>query len=129
MTKRHLPRPTDGELEILTILWERGPCTVRDVHEELSRSRPTRYTTALKLMQIMTEKGLLCRDETQRAHIYKPSIARQKTLRQLTRDLLDRAFAGSSERLVMHALRAKKVSAKELAKIRDMLDELGRDKK
>ena len=121
MTKRRLPRPTDAEIEILKILWQRGSATVREVHEALPRVRPTRYTTTLKLMQVMTEKGLVSRDESQRAHIYQPKLPRDQTLRQLTRHLLERAFGGSAERLVMHALQAKKVSAKELARIRELL--------
>lgn len=121
MTKRRLPRPTDAEIEILKILWQRGSATVREVHEALPRVRPTRYTTTLKLMQVMTEKGLVSRDESQRAHLYQPKLPRDQTLRQLTRHLLERAFGGSAERLVMHALQAKKVSAKELARIRELL--------
>ena len=124
MTKRRLRRPTDAEVEILKILWQRGLATVREVHEALPRARPTRYTTTLKLMQVMTEKGLVSRDESQRAHIYQPKLPRDQTLRQLTRHLLERAFGGSAERLVMHALQAKKVSPKELARIRELLESL-----
>ena len=122
MSERHLPRPTDAELEILRALWRRGPSTVREVHEDLPRVHPTRYTTTLKLMQIMAEKGLLARDEAQRAHVYRPRLPEDQTLKQLTRDLLERAFGGSAETLVMHALQAKKVSPTELANIRELLD-------
>lgn len=115
--------PTDRELTILGILWDKGPSTVREVNEAMSADADTGYTTTLKLMQIMTEKGLLLRDESQFKHIYEPAISEERTQKQLVGDLLDRAFAGSAEKLVMRALSAKKVSAKELGKIRKMLDE------
>ena len=124
MSKRSLPRPTKAELAILGILWERGPSTVREVHQEFKRSRPTGYTTTLKQMQVMAEKGLVQRDELQRAHVYRPTLAEEQTLRQVTRELLERAYGGSAEKLVMHALQAKKVSAEELANIRGLLDKL-----
>ena len=124
MGKRKLPRPTDGELAILRILWQRGPSTVRQVLETMSRSRPTGYTTALKLLQIMTDKGLVVRDETSRTHVYATRHSEERTQRQLLRDLLDRAFGGSAQRLVMQALQAKKASPDELAQIRKLLDEL-----
>jgi predicted transcriptional regulator len=92
------PRPTDAELAILRVLWERGPSTVRQVHEVLSRERPGGYTTALKLLQIMTEKGLVRRDETDRTHVYHPRLSEEQTQRQLVRDLLERAFGGSSSK-------------------------------
>ena len=122
------PRPTDAELAILRVLWERGPSTVRQVHDVLSRERPTAYTTALKLLQIMTEKGLVRRDETDRTHIYHPRLSEEQTQRQLVRDLLDRAFGGSASKLVMQALASKRASAEELAEIRRML-ERGRDER
>jgi len=118
--------PAERELEILTILWEKGSSTVRAVNEEMDKGRSTGYTTTLKLMQIMHEKKLLVRDETKWPHIYKPAIAEEKTQKQLVGDLLERAFSGSAEKLVMRALSAKKVSAKELARIRKMLDEFRR---
>ena len=117
-------RPTDAELEILTVLWERGPCTVGQVQEALQAAKPTGYTTALKLMQIMAEKRLLLRDERRRPHIYRPRVPAEETQRKLVRDLLDRAFAGAADQLVMRALGAKKVSAGELARIRELLDEM-----
>jgi predicted transcriptional regulator len=120
------PRPTDAELAILRVLWDRGPCTVRQVHEALSAERSAGYTTALKLMQIMTDKGLLDRDEGQRTHVYRPRVSAEETQRTLVRDLLDRAFAGAADELVMRVLSAKKVSPDELAKIRDLLDALER---
>src|SRR5262245_6581438 len=119
-------RPTDAELAILRVLWQRGPCTVRQVHEALSAERPGGYTTALKLMQIMTDKGLLARDEGRRTHIYRPRVSAEETQRTLVRDLLDRAFAGAADQLVMRVLSAKKVSPDELARIRELLDEAER---
>ena len=119
-----LPRPTDGELAILRVLWLRGSSTVRQVHEELVSEQPIGYTTVLKLMQIMTEKGLVVRDERQRAHIYRSRLTEQRTQRQLLADLLDRAFGGSARKLVMQALTAKKTSLGELAEIRQLLDRL-----
>jgi predicted transcriptional regulator len=117
-----IPRPTDAELAILRVLWERGPSTVRHVHEVLSRERPTAYTTALKLLQIMAEKGLVTRDERERTHVYHPRVSEDQTQRQLVRDLLDRAFGGSSSKLVMQALATKRASAEELGEIRRLLD-------
>ena len=98
------PRPTDTELAILRILWERGASTVRQVHDALSRERPAAYTTALKMLQIMTEKGLVRRDVSDRTHIYQSKLSEEQTQRQLVRDLVDRAFGGSASKLVMQAL-------------------------
>ena len=122
MARRKSSRPTDRELTILRILWDKGPSTVRQVNEAMSRNEETGYTTTLKLMQIMTEKGLLTRDESTFKHVYRPALTEEKTQKQLVGDLLDRAFSGSAEKLVMRALSAKKVSSKELARIRKMLD-------
>jgi len=116
------PRPTDAELAILRVLWQLGPSTVRQVHDVLMRERPTAYTTALKLLQIMTEKGLVRRDEADRTHIYHPRLTEEQTQRQLIRDLMDRAFGGSSSRLVLQALASKRASSDELAEIRRMLE-------
>lgn len=118
------PNPTPAELEILRVLWERGPSTVRDVHETLERERPTGYTTVLKLMQIMTDKALVTRDESARAHVYAARVPASDTQGQMVRDLLDRAFGGSALKLVMHALSARKASRAEIARIRRMLDEM-----
>lgn len=118
------PRPTPAELEILRLLWENGPSTVREIQERMEEQRPTGYTTALKLLQIMTDKGLVRRDETARAHVYAARAPEDQTQRQLVRDLLDRAFGGSATKLVMHALSARKTSREELARIREMLDRL-----
>jgi BlaI family transcriptional regulator, penicillinase repressor len=115
-------RPTDAELEILTVLWERGPSTVREVHEMLGAAREAGYTTILKLMQIMARKGLVERDEDQRAHIYRATEARDQIQRRLVDDLVDRAFDGSSADLVLHALGARRASPADLAEIRRLLD-------
>jgi predicted transcriptional regulator len=122
MAERPSPRPTDAELSILRVLWERGPSTVRDVHETLSTTQGTGYTTILKLMQIMTEKGLVVRDETERAHVYEARQSEQRTQRQLLTDLADRAFGGSPARLVMQALSGRKTTAEELNAIRELLN-------
>jgi len=127
MTRQKNLRPTDRELTILQILWDNGPSTVRQVNEAMNKDEYTGYTTTLKLMQIMAEKGLLRRDDSQFKHIYKPAITEEKTQKQLVGDLLERAFSGSAEKLVMRALSAKKVSKKELAGIRKMLDEFRRE--
>ena len=116
------PRPTDAELAILRVLWDLGPSTVRQVHDVLSRERPTAYTTALKLLQIMTEKGLVRRDERDRTHVYHPRLTEQQTQQQLIRDLLDRAFGGSASKLVMQALATERASAEELREIRKLLE-------
>ncbi len=127
MPRKELPRPTDAELEILTVLWSRGPSTVREVHETITRRRPAQYTTILKLLQIMDEKGLVKRDERQRAHVYEPAQPREWTQRQLAGDLLDRAFEGSARSLVLGALGARKTSRKELAELRQLLDDFEKD--
>ena len=122
----NLPRPTDAELELLTVLWSRGPSTVRDVHETIARRRPTQYTTVLKQMQIMAAKGLVSRDEKLRAHVYEAARPREWTERQLAGDFLQRAFEGSASRLMVGALSARKTSKKELAELRRLLDEYER---
>jgi predicted transcriptional regulator len=106
------------------VLWSRGPSTVRQVHEVISRDRETGYTTVLKLMQIMTEKGLVERDESERTHVYQARLTQEQTQQQLVDNLLEKAFGGSAAQLVMRALAAKEASADELAQIRQLLDEL-----
>ena len=118
-----LPRPTDSELEILTVLWSRGPSTVREIHEIIARRKPAQYTTVLKTLQIMAEKGLVERNEKQRAHIYSAARPREWTQQQLAGDLLQRAFGGSAKNLLMGALSARKASRQELAELRKMLDD------
>jgi BlaI family penicillinase repressor len=125
MTKRSKPEsttqlPTEAELEILNILWAAGPSTVRDVHTQSSKE--TGYTTVLKQMQVMVEKGLLERSERFRSHVYEPRVAREKTQQRLTRNLMQRAFDGSAKNLVLGALSSQKVSPAELAEIRELLD-------
>ena len=125
MGDKSTPRPTDAELAILRVLWERGPSTVREVHEALlSRSHDSGYTTILKLMQIMTDKGLVDRDESQRAHVYTSRYGEQRTQRQLLGDLIERAFGGSPAKLVMQALSTTKASAEDLSAIRNLLDKM-----
>ena len=124
MSKTNLPRPTDAELAILRVLWRLGPSTVRQVLEELNKNQPTGYTTALKMLQIMTEKGLVGRDESERTHIYEAALPKEDTQKQLVSDLLERAFGGSARQLVLHALSVKQSSRKELAQIRQLLDKL-----
>jgi len=119
-----LSRPTDAELAILRVLWRRGPSTVRQVHETFSQDREIGYTSVLKLMQIMTEKGLVERDESERTHVYQARLTQEQTQQQLVGDLLEKAFGGSASQLVMRALAAKPASADELAQIRRLLDEL-----
>lgn len=129
MAKSRLSRPTDSELEILTVLWAIGPATVRQVHESIRARRDAQYSTTLKLMQIMAEKGILIRDERERAHVYKPAQSREATQRQLAGHLLERAFSGSAKDLVMRALSVKKASKAELAEIRQVLDDYVKEKK
>ena len=124
MAKSRTPRPTEAELEILAVLWDRGPSTVRDVHDVLSQSRDIGYTSVLKLMQIMADKGLVDRDTSERSHVYRPRQQAEQTQLQLVTDLLTRAFGGAADKLVMQVLRTKQVSAEELAEIRKLLDEL-----
>ena len=119
------PLPTDAELAILTVLWRRGPSTVRDVFESLRDDAGTGYTTVLKLLQIMMAKGLVKRDESQRSHVYRAAASEEQTQKRLVGDLLDRAFGGSAQALVMRALSVKPASETELAAIRALLDEAG----
>jgi BlaI family transcriptional regulator, penicillinase repressor len=121
MPKSVVPKPTDGELAILRVLWEQGPCTVRQVFEVLSRDRPLGYTTALKLLQIMTEKGLTTRKEQGQHHVYRARYAKEETQRRLVGDLLERAFGGSTSKLVMQVLATKRSSPDELREIRRLL--------
>ena len=123
MARRPTPRPTDAELSILRVLWERGPSTVRQVHDVLSVDREFAYTTTLKLLQLMTEKGVAMREEHGRVHLYRAAVAQEETQRHLIRDLVDRAFGGSPSRLVMQALAVTPASAEELREIRRLLKE------
>jgi BlaI family penicillinase repressor len=123
MAKKPPPRPTEAELAILQVLWQHGPSTVREVQEVLQEERGTGYTTTLKLLQIMNDKGLVRRDERQRTHVYETLLPAETTQRQLVRDLLDRAFGGSARQLVLQALSAKRTSRAELAEIRRLLED------
>jgi predicted transcriptional regulator len=118
------PKPTDAELAILRVLWQGGPSTVREVWEQLNPEQGTGYTTVLKTMQIMVEKRLLARDETDRSHVYRAVRSEAQTQRQVVGHLLDRLFAGSAPKLVMQALAAKKATPAELAEIRKLLDNM-----
>jgi predicted transcriptional regulator len=117
-------KPTESELEILQVLWEKQEATVRDVHEELSRTRDIGYTTALKLLQIMFEKGLVSRNESAKSHIYKAAVSREKTQKQLVGKMISTLFAGSPGELVMQALGNHQASADELEQIQKLLDNL-----
>ncbi len=115
------PKPTEAELAILRVLWSEGPSTVRHVLTELERARPTGYTTVLKLLQIMTDKGLVRRDESGRTHVYRARLSEERTQQQLVNDLLDRAFGGSAATLVMRALAVSRTSDEDMAAIRRLL--------
>jgi BlaI family penicillinase repressor len=119
-------KPTASELEILRVLWARGPSTVRDVHQALSANKSLGYTTVLKLLQIMTAKGIVRRNETQRAHVYEAGLPAEQTKRQLAGDILQRVFEGSASQLMMHALAGKRTSQQEIEEIRLLLDEYER---
>ena len=126
MLKERLQKPTASELEILRVLWVRGPSTVREVHEALSEKKDLGYTTVLKLLQIMTAKGTVRRDEGQRAHVYDACQPATETKRQLVGDVLQRVFEGSASELMIHALEGRRTSRKELEELRRMLDEYER---
>ena len=118
------PLPTDAELAIVSVLWSRGPSTVREVHEALEPTQGTGYTTALKLLQIMAQKGLVERDERSKSHIYRALPGKEQTQKRLLSDLMTRAFAGSASELVLRALSSKPTSKEELGEIRALLDRL-----
>jgi BlaI family penicillinase repressor len=121
MARPALPRPTDAELLVLRVLWRRGPSTVRQVHEELEAGRPVGYTTTLKMMQIMSDKGLVERDKSDRSHVYRAKATEERTQRQLIRDLLNRAFGGSAQKLFVQALAESKATPQEMAEIRKLI--------
>lgn len=122
-------RPTASELEILGVLWERGPSTVREVHEALCKKREVGYTTVLKLLQIMTAKAIVQRNEEQRAHVYEARLPAEETKKQFAGDLLERVFKGSTSELMMHALSGRKTSRKELDELRHLLDRYERKRR
>ena len=116
------PRPTQAELDILRVLWQLGPSSVREVHESQSGSRTTGYTTILKMLQIMTVKGLVTRDERGRTHVYRAALAQEQTQRQIVTDLLERVFEGSASQLIQQALATRRATREEMAEIRRLLD-------
>lgn len=118
------PKPTDAELELLGVLWELGPSTVREVHEALPESKSTGYTTTLKIFQKMADKGLVTRDESKKSHVYEAAVEAEKTQRQLVRHLLEGAFGGNPVRLAMQALSEERATQEDLEEIRELLDEL-----
>lgn len=124
MARQKVTGPTEKEIAILKILWDNGPSTVRQVNEHMNKHQKTGYTTTLKFMQIMTDKGLLVRDDTKFQHVYKPAVSEEKTQNQIVGDMMEKVFSGSAEKLVMRALSSKKVSARELEKIKKLLDEM-----
>lgn len=126
MTNRSTIKPTAGELEILRVLWDRGPSTVREVHEELSRRKAVGYTTVLKLLQIMAAKGMVTRNENQRAHVYEARRPADETKRELADDVLQRVFGGSASQLMLHALEGRRTSREEIEELRRMLDDYER---
>ena len=126
MAKPSLPFPSDAEVDILAVLWRLGPATVREVHEALAKD--CGYTTTLKQMQLMAEKGLLIRSERFRSHVYEAGVPKEQTQKQLAGDLLKRAFEGSAKSLVMGALAAQSTSSEELTEIRKMLDAFAKEK-
>ena len=119
---RKIPKPTEAELAILGVLWDRGTATVREVHDTLSHTQDTGYTTVLKFLQIMHEKGLVTRDTSQRSHVYAPAVAREAIQTNLVSELLDKAFEGSAQNLILRALAARPSTPEELDAIRAMID-------
>jgi BlaI family transcriptional regulator, penicillinase repressor len=129
ITPKTFPKPTEAEYDILQILWNGGPATVRAVHDQLSQTKRSQYTTTLKLMQVLAEKGLVKRDETNRSHVYYPQITREQAQQRIAGHLLNRVFGGSAKSLLLGALGAKRTSKKELAELRQLLDEHERGSK
>jgi predicted transcriptional regulator len=122
-TKGDHSKPTDAQLDVLNILWDRGPLTVRQVHEELAKAKPSQYTTTLKIMQVMASRGLVARDETERSHVYRARIQREDTQQRLASDLMNRAFSGSARKLLVSALGGKRASSKEIDELQQLIDE------
>src|SRR5215475_15045191 len=122
-------KPTAAELEILRVLWSRGPSTVREVHEALGEKKSLGYTSVLKFLQIMIAKGTVRRNETQRAHVYEACLPAEQTKRQLAADMLQRVFEGSASELMMHALAGRRASEKEISELRRLLDDYERNRR
>jgi BlaI family transcriptional regulator, penicillinase repressor len=123
MKQPTLPKPTEAELELLRVLWSKNSATVREIHEEIAHERALGYTSVLKILQIMTEKGLVQREESGKAHVYRATVSQQETQSQMLRDLSDRLFSGSATQLAMHALSMQPASAQELEEVRKVLVE------
>jgi predicted transcriptional regulator len=121
--RQSLPKPTETELELLRVLWEKGPATVRELHDEVNLQRAVGYTSVLKILQIMTEKGLVEREESNKAHIYRAAASQEETQNQLLRDLSERLFSGSAAQLAMHALAMQPTSDEELDEIRTLIEQ------
>lgn len=121
--RQSLPKPTEAELELLRVLWEKGPATVRELHDAINVQRSVVYTSVLKILQIMTEKGLVEREESGKAHIYRAAASQEDTQNQLLRDLSERLFSGSATQLAMHALAMQPASAEELEEIRTLIEQ------
>ncbi|UOQ52932.1 BlaI/MecI/CopY family transcriptional regulator [Hymenobacter cellulosivorans] len=128
MSKASLPKPTESELEILQVLWQHGPSTVRFVNDELSQKREVGYTTTLKLLQLMLDKGLVLRDDDSRTHVYRAAVREEETQSQLLDRFVEAAFGGSAMKLVMQALGNRRTSKEELRQIRTLLNEIEQDK-
>ena len=122
-------KPTASELEILRVLWSRGPSTVREVYDALNEKKPVGYTSVLKFLQIMTAKGTVRRDESQRAHVYESCLPAEQTKQQIAGDMLQRVFEGSASQLMMHALAGRKASQQEIQELRHLLDEYERNRR
>jgi BlaI family transcriptional regulator, penicillinase repressor len=121
--RQSLPKPTEAELELLRVLWDKGPATVRELHDEVNLQRAVGYTSVLKILQIMTEKGLVEREESNKAHIYRAAASQEDTQNQLLRDLSERLFSGSAAQLAMHALAMQPTSDEELDEIRTLIEQ------
>ena len=129
MPRKRSSNPTEVELQILGVLWARGPSTVREVHNALEDDRDTGYSTTLKMMQIMTEKGLLFKDDSQRPQVYRPAISQEQAQMQFVDDLIQRVFGGAADKLILRAINSRHVSAKDVEQIRKLLSKLEGDSK
>ncbi len=129
MPRKRSSKPTEVELQILGVLWARGPSTVREVHNALEDDRDTGYSTTLKMMQIMTEKGLLLKDDSQRPQVYRPAMSQEQAQMQFVDDLIQRVFGGSADKLILRAINSRHVSRKDLEQIRKLLKKLEGDSK
>ena len=127
MPRKPSPHPTAGELQILAVLWQRGPSTVREVHEALGSERATGLSTTLKMMQVMTEKELLIKDDSQRPQVYRPAMTQEEAQTRMVDDLIQRAFSGAAEQLVLRAISSHHVSREDLAEIRKLLNQMEGD--